>query len=161
MRAIGNIAAVEDDTYSTAVMAALDANGEAAVLPSLLAILSHGPEPLHRLLRMDACWVVGNLGSGPPAHVDALVGAGAIVPLVSTLERGAFDLKRESAMALWQICKDGRHMHATIEAGALPHILDLIRLPVRHKQTHLPICSFTPARLSLMYRQPYRCRILK
>jgi hypothetical protein len=42
---------------------------------------------------------------------------------------GAFDLKREAAMALWQLCKDGRHLSSAVEAGALPLFLDLIRLP--------------------------------
>lgn len=42
---------------------------------------------------------------------------------------GAFDLKREAAMALWQLCKDGRHLNSAVEAGALPLFLDLIRLP--------------------------------
>ena len=78
---------------------------------------------------MDIAWVLGNLGSGPPSHVDALVGAGAVGPLVATLEHGAFDLKREAAMALWQLCKDGRHLTVAVEAGALPLFLGLIRLP--------------------------------
>jgi hypothetical protein len=151
---------MEEDTFPNAVMAALVPGGGAAVVPSLLGMLSHGPEPLHRLLRIDIAWVLGNLGSGPPSHVDALVGAGAIGPLVNTLERGAwitctlfppmseracitltfhqwnvtavagaFDLKREAAMALWQLCKDGRHLSSAVEAGALPLFLDLIRLP--------------------------------
>lgn len=81
---------MEEDTFPNAVMAALVPGGGAAVVPSLLAMLSHGPEPLHRLLRIDIAWVLGNLGSGPPSHVDALVGAGAIRPLVNTLERGAW-----------------------------------------------------------------------
>jgi hypothetical protein len=46
--------------------------------------------------------------------VDALVGAGAIQPLVGTLQYGAFDLKREAAMALWQLCKDGRHLGSAV-----------------------------------------------
>jgi hypothetical protein len=89
VRSLGNIAATEDDAFPNAVMAALVPGGGAAVVPSLLAMLSHGPEPLHRLLRVDIAWVLGNLGSGPPSHVDALVGAGAIGPLVNTLAHGA------------------------------------------------------------------------
>ena len=119
VRSLGNIAAMEDDAFANAVMAALVVGGGAAVVPSLLAMLAHGPSPLHRLLRNDIAWVLGNLGSGPPSHVDALVGAGAVVPLVASLEQGAFDLKREAAMALWQLCKDGRHLSSAVEAGAL------------------------------------------
>lgn len=39
-------------------------------------------------------------------------------------------------MALWQLCKDGRHLSSAVEAGALPLFLDLIRLPdVRVSET--------------------------
>ena len=56
---------------------------------------------------------------------------------------GAFDLKREAAMALWQLCKDGRHLSSAVEAGALPLFLDLIRLPdVRaSNESDPPVCT--------------------
>ena len=73
-------------------------------------------------LGADIAWVLGNLGSGPPSHVDALVGAGAIQPLVGTLQYGAFDLKREAAMALWQLCKDGRHLGSAVRKTNAPFL---------------------------------------
>jgi len=54
VRSVGNIAAMEEDTFPNAVMAALVAGGGAAVVPALLGMLSHGPTPLHRLLRIGA-----------------------------------------------------------------------------------------------------------
>ena len=52
VRALGNIAAMEEDRYAGAVMSALEEGGAAAVVPSLLAMLAHGPRPLHRLLQV-------------------------------------------------------------------------------------------------------------
>ena len=67
---------------------------------------------------------------------------------IKTWGEGAFDIKREAAMALWQLCKDGRHLSSAVEAGALPLFLDLIRVP-DVEVARLGLC-FTQVVLDLM-----------
>ena len=68
-----------------------------SLLSFLLRFLKH---PKKRI-RILTCIIISNIMAGPTDHIQTLINAGVIGPLVTILKSGAVDLQIEAA---WAIC---------------------------------------------------------
>ena len=76
---------------------------ETGILPHIVQLLAHSPSPR---LRWDACWALTNVAS--TEHAQAVVDAGAFVPLVAAMSSAHEELREQAVWCLGNIAGDGQ-----------------------------------------------------
>lgn len=96
----------------------------------------HGVDVLVPLLssscervQQEVAWVVVNL-SATTEHEAALIGAGALAPLVGLLSADSPGTQKQAARALANLSVNEEHKHTIIELGALEALRDMHASPV-------------------------------
>jgi importin subunit alpha-6/7 len=75
--------------------------GAGGAVPALLRCM----QSPHRGLAKEASWAVSNIAGSPGrSGVDALVAAGGAAVITKTLKEAAFDIRKEAAYAVANIC---------------------------------------------------------
>ncbi|KAH0863646.1 LOW QUALITY PROTEIN: hypothetical protein HID58_080857, partial [Brassica napus] len=64
------------------------------VLPHLYNLLTQNHK---KSIKKEACWTISNITAGNQAQIEAVVGAGLVLPLVHLLQNAEFDIKKEAA----------------------------------------------------------------
>ncbi|XP_024402317.1 importin subunit alpha-9 [Physcomitrium patens] len=134
LRTIGNIVA-SDNSKCDAVLAA----GQS--LPGgINGALARILETEHRTLQKEAAWVVSNLAAGSILHKRAVFNGGAVSPLLYLLATSTFDVRKEAAYALGNLCvaprdqgEEGKpileHLNVLVDRGCLMGFIALVKSP--------------------------------
>eukprot|EP00246_Nothoceros_aenigmaticus_P002922 TRINITY_DN13849_c0_g1_i2.p1 TRINITY_DN13849_c0_g1~~TRINITY_DN13849_c0_g1_i2.p1 ORF type:complete len:548 (-),score=94.74 TRINITY_DN13849_c0_g1_i2:371-2014(-) len=128
LRTIGNILA--GDTQNAKTDNLLAAGGFVGTVSQCL-----GSE--HRSLQKEAAWVVSNISAGTVFHKQAVFTGGALPALLHLLATAAFDVRKEAAYAIGNMCVGPggnsepilEHLTVLLERGCLPGFITLVRSP--------------------------------
>lgn len=131
LRSIGNLVA-GDNQKTEAVLAA----GQGSVIGALIKCL----ESEHRTLKKEAAWAIANIAAGTLVHKQLIFSSGAVSPLLHLLATATFDIRKEVAFALGNLCvttigKTGEtrpvleHLTVFVDRGCLPGFINLVKSP--------------------------------
>lgn len=134
LRSIGNIVASDNSKCDAVVIAGQPIPG--GVIGALARIL----ESETRTLQKEAAWVVSNFAAGTLAHKRAVFNEGAVPPLLHLLATSAFDVRKEAAYALGNLCVAPRdqgsqgkpileHLSVLVDRGCLMGFIALVKSP--------------------------------
>ncbi|CAD5312189.1 unnamed protein product [Arabidopsis thaliana] len=98
LRTVGNIV-TGDDSQTQFII-------ENGVLPHLYNLLTQNHK---KSIKKEACWTISNITAGNKLQIEAVVGAGIILPLVHLLQNAEFDIKKEAAWAISNATSGGSH----------------------------------------------------
>lgn len=92
-------------------------------MPALLRCMRSG----HRGLAKEAVWAVSNVAGAPGrAGVDALVAAGGAAVIIATVKAAAFDIRKEAAFALANLCAGEAVRTRLMDMWALPGLVTMV-----------------------------------
>mmetsp|Transcript_7283 Transcript_7283/g.17752 ORF Transcript_7283/g.17752 Transcript_7283/m.17752 type:complete len:526 (-) Transcript_7283:215-1792(-) len=120
LRTLGNMLAYNDE-FNEKVLSTLD---QKKFLGTLALCAKHE----HRGLRKESIWVVGNILAGPPKHVDVVVKAGWLPPLLDVVKRSQFDIQREAVYALMNASRQPSVQSMLVKHGIIPPLLTLMKI---------------------------------
>ncbi|KAG0609539.1 hypothetical protein M758_8G192300 [Ceratodon purpureus] len=134
LRSIGNIVASDNSKCDAVLTAGQSLPG--GVIGALARVL----ESEYRTLQKEAAWVVSNLAAGSILHKRAVFNEGAVPPLVHLLATSAFDVRKEAAYALGNLCVTPRdqggegkpileHLTVLVDRGCLMGFIALVKSP--------------------------------
>ncbi|XP_052176454.1 importin subunit alpha-9 [Diospyros lotus] len=132
LRSLGNLVAGDAHTIN-AVLAA--GHG---ITDHLIAGLINCLKSEHRVLKKEAAWVLSNIAAGSLEHKHLIYSSEAIPILLRLLSTAPFDIKKEIAYVLGNLCVapsegSGRpnlileHLVSLVGRGCLPGFIDLVR----------------------------------
>ncbi|KAK9079295.1 hypothetical protein SSX86_000966 [Deinandra increscens subsp. villosa] len=132
LRSLGNL--MSSDAYTTNVV--LDPGHE--ITESIIRSLSKCLKSEHRFLKKEAAWVLSNIAAGSVAHKQLICKSEAVSLLLQLLAGAPFDIKREVAYVLGNLCvapADGLgrpsllldHLVSFVRNGCLCGFIDLVR----------------------------------
>ncbi|GBG65731.1 hypothetical protein CBR_g52325 [Chara braunii] len=98
VRTIGNIVAGENSRTDAVLVAGAEIPG------GLIGGLVRCLESEHRILQKEAAWVLSNIAGGTVAHKEAVFSGGAMPPLLHLLATAAFDVRKEVAYVIGNVC---------------------------------------------------------
>eukprot|EP00252_Welwitschia_mirabilis_P027722 TRINITY_DN9595_c0_g1_i1.p1 TRINITY_DN9595_c0_g1~~TRINITY_DN9595_c0_g1_i1.p1 ORF type:complete len:550 (-),score=123.98 TRINITY_DN9595_c0_g1_i1:368-2017(-) len=134
LRSIGNLVA-GDNQKTDAILAA----GQ-AIPGSVFGPLVKCLESEHRTLKKEAAWVISNIAAGSFVHKQMIFSSGLVPPLLDLLATATFDIRKEVAFALGNLCVAGigrggatepvpEHLTVLVNRGCLPGFINLIKSP--------------------------------
>eukprot|EP01018_Ginkgo_biloba_P022329 Gb_26271 [translate_table: standard] len=134
LRSIGNL--VAGDNKKTDAVLAAGQGLPGSVIGALIKCL----ESEHRTLKKEAAWAISNIAAGSLAHKQLIFSSGAISPLLHLLATAAFDIRKEVAFVLGNLCvvtvgRTGEtkpileHLTILVDRGCLPGFINLIKSP--------------------------------
>jgi importin subunit alpha-1 len=88
----------------------------------------------------EAAWAISNIAAGTLAHKQLIFSSGAVSPLLHLLATATFDIRKEVAFALGNLCvtaigKTGEtkpvleHLTVFVDRGCLPGFINLVKSP--------------------------------
>jgi len=88
----------------------------------------------------EAAWAVSNIAAGSLLHKRAVFNGGPVPPLLHLLATAAFDVRKESAYALGNLCIMPReqgaegtpileHLTVLVDRGCIPGFIALVKSP--------------------------------
>jgi hypothetical protein len=81
----------------------------------------------HRGLAKEAAWAVSNIAGSPGRlGVDALLAAGGAAVITATLKEAAFDIRKEAAYAVANLCAGKLPLRCFAHRN-MHHVLDVCR----------------------------------
>ncbi|KAH8948521.1 hypothetical protein BDL97_11G098400 [Sphagnum fallax] len=134
LRTLGNI--VAGDNSKTDVVLSVGQS-----LPGgIIGVLARCLESKHRTLQKEAAWAVSNIAAGSILQKHTVFNGGVVPPLLHLLATAVFDVRKESAYCLGNLCvapKESReqggiileHLIALVDGGCLPGFIALVRSP--------------------------------
>lgn len=134
LRSLGNLVAGDSHTTSAVLVAGHDITGS-TILALIKCLKSE-----HRVLKKEAAWVLSNIAAGSIAHKQILFRSEAIPLLLRLLSNAPFDLRKEVAYTLGNLCVapvEGaglpkvilEHLVALVKADCLPGFITMVRSP--------------------------------
>lgn len=134
LRSIGNL--VAGDNLKTDAVLAAGQGIPGSVIGALIKCL----ESEHRTLKKEAAWAISNIAAGTLAHKQLIFSNGAVSPLLHLLATATFDIRKEVAFALGNLCvtaieKTGEtkpvleHLTVFVDRGCLPGFINLVKSP--------------------------------
>ncbi|CDY32165.1 BnaCnng06740D [Brassica napus] len=120
LRTVGNIV-TGDDSQTQFII-------DSGVLPHLYNLLTQNHK---KSIKKEACWTISNITAGNQAQIEAVVGAGLVLPLVHLLQNAEFDIKKEAAWAISNATSGGSHeqIQYLVNQGCIKPICDLLICP--------------------------------
>ncbi|AEE28423.1 importin alpha isoform 4 [Arabidopsis thaliana] len=120
LRTVGNIV-TGDDSQTQFII-------ESGVLPHLYNLLTQNHK---KSIKKEACWTISNITAGNKLQIEAVVGAGIILPLVHLLQNAEFDIKKEAAWAISNATSGGSHeqIQYLVTQGCIKPLCDLLICP--------------------------------
>jgi len=134
LRSIGNIVAADNIKVDAVLAAGLSNPG------GVIGALARCLESEHRTLQKEAAWAVSNIAAGSLLHKQAVFNGGPVPPLLHLLATAAFDVRKESAYALGNLCIMPReqgaegtpileHLTVLVDRGCIPGFIALVKSP--------------------------------
>nr|XP_009608295.1 importin subunit alpha-9-like [Nicotiana tomentosiformis] len=132
LRSLGNLVAGDTHITNVVLVAGHEITGNA--VQALVKCLKGE----HRILKKEAAWVLSNIAAGSVEHKRLIYSSEAMALLLHLLSTAAFDIKKEVAYVLGNICVapaegSGRpnvildHLVNLVRGGCLTGFLDLVR----------------------------------
>ncbi|XP_010458212.1 PREDICTED: importin subunit alpha-4 isoform X2 [Camelina sativa] len=120
LRTVGNIV-TGDDSQTQFII-------DSGVLPHLYNLLTQNHK---KSIKKEACWTISNITAGNKVQIEAMVGAGIILPLVHLLQTAEFDIKKEAAWAISNATSGGSHeqIQYLVTQGCIKPLCDLLICP--------------------------------
>ncbi|XP_059654401.1 importin subunit alpha-1b-like [Cornus florida] len=120
LRTIGNIL-TGDDMQTQCII-------NHQVLPRLLNLLTSNYK---KSIKKKACWAISNIAAGNKEHIQAVIEANIIGPLVHLLQYAEFDLKLEAARAILNASFGCTHKQRKylVSQGCIKQLCDLLACP--------------------------------
>eukprot|EP00300_Choanocystis_sp_HF-7_P009831 c16660_g1_i2.p1 GENE.c16660_g1_i2~~c16660_g1_i2.p1 ORF type:complete len:488 (+),score=109.78 c16660_g1_i2:39-1502(+) len=106
--------------------------GAAAVYstPATSVGLVHSLASLRSVIVKESCWALSNILAGSDIEIAPTLSIDGILPrLVDLLSNASFDVKRETAYCIANICSNGRHIDTVVRAGATSGFIALLHSP--------------------------------
>lgn len=138
VRTIGNITAMDNSKMDIILAAGSSISGGA------LGALARCLENPHRTIQKEVAWAFSNIAGGSREHKEALLGSSAMAPLLRLFSSASFDVRKEVAFALGNLCVFPVPIQRTpstipevnvsvldqfVKAGCLPGFVLLVRSP--------------------------------
>ncbi|XP_077214477.1 importin subunit alpha-9 [Tasmannia lanceolata] len=134
LRSLGNL--VAGDSYTTYSVLLVGHDITDSVISALVKCLKSD----HRVLKKEAAWVLSNIAAGSIAHKQLIFSSEAIPMLMRLLSTAPFDIKKEVAYAVGNLCvapTEGsrqpniilEHLISLVGRGCLPGFINLVRSP--------------------------------
>ncbi|RDX97169.1 Importin subunit alpha-1b, partial [Mucuna pruriens] len=108
-------------------------NGEVIInhqsLPCLLNLLTNNYKK--KSIEKEACWTISNITAGNKHHIQVVIEANVIIPLVNLLQNAEFDIKKEAAWAISNATSGGSHeqIKYLVSQGYIKPLCDLLIYP--------------------------------
>ncbi|KAH0850698.1 hypothetical protein HID58_095314 [Brassica napus] len=101
---------------------------DSGVLPHLYNLLTQNHK---KSIKKEACWTISNITAGNKVQIEAVVGAGIVLPLVHLLQNAEFDIKKEAAWAISNATSGGSHeqIQYLVAQGCIKPLCDLLICP--------------------------------
>ncbi|XP_078435023.1 importin subunit alpha-9 isoform X2 [Wolffia australiana] len=132
LRSLGNLVAGENYTTNSVLVPGRD------ITVQFLSALVKCLRTEHRVLKKEAAWVLSNTAAGSMAHKQLIFSSEAAPLLIHLLLNSPFDLKKEAAYMLGNLCvaPEGLqgsiirpHLAALVDHGCVPGFISLVRSP--------------------------------
>ncbi|KAJ7546928.1 hypothetical protein O6H91_08G061400 [Diphasiastrum complanatum] len=134
LRTLGNIVSGENAKTDAVILAGHNVSG--GLCGALLRCL----KAPHRNLQKEGAWVVSNIAAGSMEHKRMLFTSNLLDRLVHLLKAAAFDVKKEAAYALGNLCVTPKqagtephpileHLSSLVARGCVKEFVNLVRLP--------------------------------
>ncbi|AQK90333.1 Importin subunit alpha [Zea mays] len=132
LRGLGNLVAGDGYMVDSVLIVGNSVTDQA--LSSLIKCLKSD----HRVLKKEASWAMSNIAAGSFEHKKLIFGSEATPLLMHLLRTAQFDIRREAAYTLGNLCVvpagSGNpptiiveHLVAIVDGGALPGFINLVR----------------------------------
>ncbi|KAJ4972072.1 hypothetical protein NE237_005171 [Protea cynaroides] len=132
LRSLGNL--VAGDSYTTSVVLVAGHDVTDNMISALIKCLSSE----HRVLKKEAAWVLSNIAAGSLVHKQLIYSSEAIPLLLHLLLTAPFDIRKEAAYALGNLCvapTEGvgqpfvilEHLVPIVRRGCLRGFINLVR----------------------------------
>ncbi|KAL5706357.1 Importin subunit alpha-9 [Ranunculus cassubicifolius] len=133
LRSLGNLVAGE--SYATYVVLVAGNGITEKVITALVQCLNSE----HRVLKKEASWVLSNIAAGSIAHKQCIYCSDAVPSLLHLLSNAPFDIRKEVAYVLGNLCvapqeETGQppnvvleHLISLVGQGCLPGFVNLVR----------------------------------
>ncbi|KAM7468164.1 hypothetical protein LguiB_015726 [Lonicera macranthoides] len=132
LRSVGNLVAADARTTSIVLVAGNE------ITANLVGALTKCLKSEHRVLKKEAAWVLSNIAAGSLEHKQLIYSSEAVPVLLSLLSRTPFDIRKEVAYVLGNLCvapSDGSgrpnlvldHLVSLVRRGCLSGFVDLVR----------------------------------
>ncbi|KAL5706335.1 Importin subunit alpha-9 [Ranunculus cassubicifolius] len=133
LRSLGNLVAGE--SYATYVVLVAGNGITEKVITALVQCLNSE----HRVLKKEASWVLSNIAAGSIAHKQCIYSSDAVPSLLHLLSNAPFDIRKEVAYVLGNLCvapQEGtgqppnvvlEHLISLVGQGCLPGFVNLVR----------------------------------
>ncbi|XP_068663083.1 importin subunit alpha-4-like [Aristolochia californica] len=120
LRTVGNIVMGEDEQTQYMI--------DKRVLPCLCGLLS---QPHKKCVKKEACWIISNITAGNSGHIQAVIDAGIINPLIDLLQHAEFDIKKEAAWAISNATWGGSNeqINNLVSQGCVKPLYDHLSCP--------------------------------
>ncbi|KAG0481192.1 hypothetical protein HPP92_012050 [Vanilla planifolia] len=134
LRSLGNLIAGSSHITSAILLVGLDITER--VVTALIKCLKSE----NRVLRKEAAWVLSNIATGSLQHKEFIFSCEATPVLVRLLSAAPFEIRKEAAFALGNLCVTPRddirppeiivhHLVSLVNHGCLPGFINLVRCP--------------------------------
>ncbi|KAL2623521.1 hypothetical protein R1flu_003726 [Riccia fluitans] len=134
LRCLGNIVAGDNSKTDAVLTAGGDVPG--GIIGALSRCLDMG----HRTMQKEAAWAVSNIAAGSTLQKRMVFQGGAIPSLLHILATAAFDVRKEAAYALGNVCVAPKakgkevepiveHLTVLVDRGCIPGFLALVKSP--------------------------------
>ncbi|GLT89725.1 hypothetical protein SLE2022_077000 [Rubroshorea leprosula] len=133
LRSLGNLVAGDSHTTSTILVPGCE------ITDNVIKVLVKCLQSEHRVLKKEAAWVLSNIGAGSIEHKQLIYSSEALPLLLRLLSLAPFDIRKEVAYVLGNICVaptegDGgkpnlivEHLVSLVQKGCLSGFIDLVR----------------------------------
>ncbi|GLT47905.1 hypothetical protein SLA2020_215590 [Shorea laevis] len=133
LRSLGNLVAGDSHTTSTILVPGCE------ITDNVIKVLVKCLQSEHRVLKKEAAWVLSNIAAGSIEHKQLIYSSEALPLLLRLLSLAPFDIRKEVAYVLGNICVpptegDGgkpnlivEHLVSLVQKGCLSGFIDLVR----------------------------------